>query len=85
MEDFISPEAAGDAPAAEVPEISRDEIRRRLRDPALTLVDVLPHEAYAAEHIPGAMNLPLAELEERAPQVLFDRNADIAAYCAKFT
>jgi len=85
MEDFISPEAADAAPAAEVPEISRDEIRRRLRDPALTLVDVLPHEAYAAEHIPGAMNLPLAELEERAPQVLFDRNADIAAYCAKFT
>jgi len=58
---------------------------RRLRDPALIVVDVLPQEAYAAEHISGAINLPLAEVENRAPQVLPDRNADIAAYCAKFT
>lgn len=85
MEDLISPEDAGAATAAEVREISRDEIRRRLHDPALTLVDVLPHEAYAAEHLPGAMNLPLAEVEQRAPEVLSDRNADIATYCAKFT
>lgn len=85
MEDLISPEDAGLAPATEVPEISRDEIKRRLHDPALTLVDVLPHEAYAAEHIPGAINLPLAEMERRAPLMLPDRNADIAAYCAKFT
>lgn len=80
-----SPDNGGAAPAAEVPEISRDEIERRLRDPTLLLVDVLPHEAYAAEHISGAISLPLAELEQRAPQLLPDRNADIAAYCAKFT
>jgi rhodanese-related sulfurtransferase len=85
MEDLISLQDAGAAAAAEVPEISRDEIRRRLHDPGLTLIDVLPHEAYAAEHIPGAMNLPLAEVEQRAPEVLPDRNADIAAYCGKFT
>jgi rhodanese-related sulfurtransferase len=83
--DQASSENAGAAPAAEVPEISRDEIRRRLGDPALLLVDVLPREAYAAEHIPGAVSLPLAELQQRAPQVLPDRNADIVAYCAKFT
>jgi 3-mercaptopyruvate sulfurtransferase SseA len=65
--------------------ISRDEIKRRLDDPTLLLIDVLPHEAYAVEHIPGATNLPLAELETRALQMLPDRNADIAAYCGKFT
>jgi rhodanese-related sulfurtransferase len=83
--ELASTENAGGAPAAEVREISRDEINRRLRDPALIVVDVLPQEAYAAEHISGAINLPLAEVENRAPQVLPDRNADIAAYCAKFT
>ena len=58
---------------------------RRLDDPSLLLVDVLPHEAYAVEHIRGAVNLPLAEVEQRAPELLPDRNADIAAYCGKFT
>jgi rhodanese-related sulfurtransferase len=83
--DDISSENAGAAPADEVREISRDEIRRRLGDPTLLLVDVLPREAYAVEHISGAMNLPLAELEQRALEVLPDRTADIATYCAKFT
>ncbi len=83
--ELASPENAGGGPAAEVREISRDEINRRLRDPALIVVDVLPQEAYAAEHISGAINLPLAEVEKRAIQLLPDRNADIATYCAKFT
>jgi rhodanese-related sulfurtransferase len=83
--DDISSENAGAAPAAEVREISRDEIRRRLGDPTLLLVDVLPREAFAVEHISGAINLPLAELEKHALQVLPDRTADIATYCAKFT
>lgn len=72
-------------PPADVREIPRDEIKRRLDDPTLLLIDVLPHEAYAVEHIPGATNLPLAELGTRVLQVLPDRNAEIAAYCGKFT
>ena len=83
--DVISPQDAGAAAAAEVREISRDEIRRRLGDPTLLLVDVLPREAYAVEHISGAVNLTLTEVEKHALQVLPDRTADIAAYCAKFT
>ena len=83
--DDISSESAGASPAAEVREIARDEIRRRLGDSTLLLVDVLPRESYAAEHISGALNLPLAEVEKHALEVLPDRTADIAAYCAKFT
>jgi rhodanese-related sulfurtransferase len=83
--DETSSESAGAAPAADVREISRDEIERRLGDPALLLVDVLPRELYAAEHIPGAINLPLAEVQARAPAVMPDRGADIITYCAKFT
>ena len=83
--DIASPENAGAGAGPQVPEISRDEIKRRLNDPSLTLIDVLPREMFAAGHIPGALNLPLTELEQLAPQMLPRRDADIAAYCAKFT
>jgi hypothetical protein len=46
---------------------------------------VLPREVFGAGHIPGALNLPLTELEQLAPRMLPRRDADIAAYCAKFT
>ena len=41
---------------SDVPEISREELRRRLRDPTLTIVDALPTASYEAAHIPGALN-----------------------------
>lgn len=83
--DHASAENAGAAPAEDVREISRGEIERRLGDRAMLLVDVLPRELYAAEHIPGAINLPLAEVRARASEVMPDRGADIITYCAKFT
>jgi len=71
--------------SADIPEISREEIQQRLHDPTLILVDVLPHETYAAGHIPGALSLPVAEIPVRAREVLPDRTAAIAVYCARFT
>jgi rhodanese-related sulfurtransferase len=65
--------------------ISRDELRRRLGDPTLVVVDVLGPENYAAGHVPGAVNLPLADLPERAAEVLPDRGAELAIYCASPT
>jgi rhodanese-related sulfurtransferase len=66
-------------------EISRDELYRRPGNASLVVIDVLPKESYNKEHIPGAINLPLAELAVRAPNVLPDRAAEIAVYCASFT
>jgi rhodanese-related sulfurtransferase len=66
-------------------EISRDELYQRLGDASLVVVDVLPKESYDAAHIPGAINLPLAELAVRAPQVLPGRASEMAVYCASFT
>src|SRR5258708_7443029 len=39
-------------------EISRDELRDRLRDPSLTIVDVLPQASYVEAHIPRAGCFP---------------------------
>jgi rhodanese-related sulfurtransferase len=62
-------------------EISRDELVRALRERRITLVDVLSPETFAARHIPGAINLPVADLARRAGKLLPDRNAPIVAYC----
>jgi rhodanese-related sulfurtransferase len=69
----------------QVPQISRGELVARLHDPSLTIVNVLPREAWLAEHIPGSLSLPFAEIPQRAAAVLPDRNADIVVYCASPT
>jgi rhodanese-related sulfurtransferase len=62
-------------------EVSRDELILGLRDQRITLVDVLSPESFAANHIPGAINLPVVELARRAAQALPDRDTRIVAYC----
>lgn len=48
------------------------------------LVDVLSSTDYHAAHIDGATNIPLAELETKAPQWL-NKNIDIIVYSANGT
>ncbi|MEU2255174.1 metalloregulator ArsR/SmtB family transcription factor [Nocardia xishanensis] len=59
--------------------ITRDELIRRRDNGDIILVDVRPHEEYEAGHIPGAINIPLAELADRLAELPADR--DIVAYC----
>jgi rhodanese-related sulfurtransferase len=61
--------------------VARDELIEGLRANRLTLVDVLSAESFSANHIPGAINLPVAEISRRAASVLPDRSADIVTYC----
>jgi rhodanese-related sulfurtransferase len=61
--------------------ITREELIRALRRRRIVLVDVLAPESFAAIHIPGAINLPVADISRLAPQLLPDRDADIVAYC----
>jgi rhodanese-related sulfurtransferase/voltage-gated potassium channel Kch len=64
-----------------IPEIPREELQRRLHDPALTIVDVLPAESYASGHLPRALNLPLDLIAGRAQEILPDLAAEIVVYC----
>ena len=52
-----------------------------MRDHRVVILDVLSPPTFAAGHIPGAMNIPVAELRERAPVELSDRSREIIAYC----
>jgi rhodanese-related sulfurtransferase len=44
------------------------------------LVDVLPPEEYAAEHLPGAVNVPLKQLDAETTAQL-DQHRPVAVYC----
>jgi ArsR family transcriptional regulator len=62
--------------------ISREEILARLRDRALAIVNVMPVESFNAGHIPGSLNLPVADIQTKARQLLSNFHQEIAVYCA---
>ena len=60
--------------------IERDEVQRLMAEEAGQLVEVLPAKEFGEEHIVGAINIPLKELDERAPREL-DRDRPVIVYC----
>jgi rhodanese-related sulfurtransferase len=67
--------------ASDVATITREELIGALQAGRTVLVDVLSPESFAARHIPAAVNLPVADVSRRAPEVLPDRSAAIVVYC----
>ena len=59
--------------------IGRDELLRRARSGDVVLLDLRPGDEYAAGHIPGAISIPLDELERRLARLPPD--VEIVAYC----
>jgi rhodanese-related sulfurtransferase len=60
--------------------IDRSEVQRLLADEGAQLVEVLPEKEFGEEHIAGAVNIPLKELDERAPREL-ERDRPVIVYC----
>jgi rhodanese-related sulfurtransferase/DNA-binding transcriptional ArsR family regulator len=56
-----------------------EELLERARQGLVTVLDVRPPEEYAAGHLPGAINVPLAELEKCLGKCSPDK--EIVAYC----
>ena len=46
--------------------IARDEVQRLVRDEAALLIEVLPAAEYKDEHIDGAINIPLKQLDHES-------------------
>ncbi len=59
--------------------VSRAELLERVRRGDVLVVDVRPRDEYIAGHIPGAVSVPLEELERRLEEL--PAEADIVAYC----
>ena len=58
---------------------AREELLEQSRAGAVTVLDVRPPDEFALGHLPGAMNIPLGELEMRLAE--FDPGQEIVAYC----
>lgn len=62
--------------------ISTDELEAKLgSDQNFRLIDVLGEEHFSDEHIPGAENIPLDQIGEKALEEL-DKDEEIVVYCA---
>lgn len=59
--------------------VPRDELLNRVRADLVTVIDVRPAEEYQAGHVPGAVNVPIKELENYLQQL--DKHQEIVAYC----
>jgi len=59
--------------------IAAPELLERLRKGLVTVLDVRPAEEFAAGHVPGAVNIPLHELEKRLR--LLPKRKEVVAYC----
>ncbi len=63
----------------ELEPIARDELVRRARRGDVVVLDLRPRAEYAAGHIPGALSIPLDELEAQLANL--PSRAEIVAYC----
>ena len=62
--------------------ISREELKEKMdRGDDFVLVDTMAEMYYRHSHLPGAINVPVDELGERAPELLPDKHAEIIVYC----
>lgn len=59
--------------------VDRNELLKRVKDGAVTVLDVRPKDEYRSGHIPGALSVPLGKLKEWLSKLPKDR--EIVAYC----
>jgi rhodanese-related sulfurtransferase/DNA-binding transcriptional ArsR family regulator len=59
--------------------VQGEELLRRVRKGEVTVLDVRPELEYRAGHLPGAISIPVDQLEARLEELPGDR--EIVAYC----
>ena len=63
----------------EAEDVPREELLRRARSGEVVVLDVRPRHEYASGHIPGAVSVPVEELEQRMAELPAD--VQVVAYC----
>lgn len=59
--------------------VSIRDLVSRMRDGTVVLLDVRSDEEFAKNHLPGAINIPIEQLEQRVGEL--SENANVIAYC----
>ena len=65
--------------------ITRDELRARIDQGDVVVVETLGPMYYEEAHLPGAINIPHTQVAELAPVLLPDKGASIVTYCSNTT
>jgi rhodanese-related sulfurtransferase len=61
--------------------ISTEDLKAKLDEKRITVVETLAPERYREAHLPGALNIPPEQLNQLAPQLLPNKDAEIVTYC----
>jgi rhodanese-related sulfurtransferase len=59
--------------------VTIDQLRKKLRDGKITIIDVRPEKEFNAGHIPNAVSIPIDELQGRLKEL--PKRNEIIAYC----
>jgi len=63
----------------EIEPVPAKQLLKQARKGLVTVIDLRPVEEYAAGHVPGAINIPLPELQKRLRDL--PKGKEIVAYC----
>jgi rhodanese-related sulfurtransferase/DNA-binding transcriptional ArsR family regulator len=63
----------------ELEPIEREELLERVNNDLVTIIDVRPVEEFNAGHVPGAINVPLSELQKHLDEL--GSAEEVVAYC----
>lgn len=61
--------------------MSRDELLARMKEGTATLIDVRPREEFEQGHLPGAICVPLDDVDKWAKSAKLPKRKRVVAYC----
>lgn len=62
--------------------LTRSEVSSLIDGGDVVLLEALPRPHWESQHLPGALSLPLDDIETLAPQLVTDLGRQIVVYCA---
>ncbi len=66
--------------------LNKEQLEKKLESGDIVLINVLPREKFARQHIPGSVNVPISaeDFIRQAERKIENPNQDVIVYCAGF-
>lgn len=63
-------------------QVNREQLQQEIGDGHVVVLEALPPVYFENEHLPGARNLPLDDLEASVARLVPDKDQAIVTYCS---